>query len=377
VGPEAEQLSCLIADIYDAALESALWPTVLERCAHFVGGFTAALISKGSDRTFAVHFEDGNFPAEATAAYRDKYVKFDPSTTAMLLSEACVPVTTLDYISFDELTHTRFYQEWVRVNGLGDSINVVLDKSPSTAAMAVVFRNAAQGLADDGARRRMALIAPHLRRAVCVARLIDSKTAENAAFTDTFNVLSAAMLLVDSAGRVMHANAAGVAMLIDGGVLRAPGGRLMVPIAEGEALLEAIRLSGGEDAALGDHGVAVPLADSDGERYVAHVMPLTSRTRRRAGLRYAASAALFIHKAALQMPSAPEVIAKTFKLTPGELRVLLAIVQTGGVAVAAEALGVSEATIRTHLQHLFAKTGTSRQADLVKLVAGFASPLLK
>ena len=94
-------------------------------------------------------------------------------------------------------------------------------------------------------------------------------------------------------------------------------------------------------------------------------------------MRYAASAALFIHKAALEAPSPPEVIARTYQLTPGELRVLMAIVQVGGAAEAAETLGVGEATVRTHLQRLFAKTGASRQADLVKLVAGFASPLLK
>ena len=55
---------------------------------------------------------------------------------------------------------------------------------------------------------------------------------------------------------------------------------------------------------------------------------------------------------------------------------LLAIVEIGGVPDVAEALGIAETTAKTHLAHLYAKTGTSRQADLVKLVAGFASPLL-
>jgi len=41
----------------------------------------------------------------------------------------------------------------------------------------------------------------------------------------------------------------------------------------------------------------------------------------------------------------------------------------------ATALGVSEATVRTHVARLFDKTGTSRQADLVKVVAGFSNPL--
>jgi DNA-binding CsgD family transcriptional regulator len=57
------------------------------------------------------------------------------------------------------------------------------------------------------------------------------------------------------------------------------------------------------------------------------------------------------------------------------LRVLLAIVEIGGVPEVAEALGIGDTTVRTHLGHLFEKTGAKRQADLVKLIAGFSSPL--
>jgi DNA-binding CsgD family transcriptional regulator len=41
----------------------------------------------------------------------------------------------------------------------------------------------------------------------------------------------------------------------------------------------------------------------------------------------------------------------------------------------AKANNVSAETIKTHLKHIFEKTGTSRQAELVKLVAGIVSPL--
>ena len=41
----------------------------------------------------------------------------------------------------------------------------------------------------------------------------------------------------------------------------------------------------------------------------------------------------------------------------------------------AEDLGISETTVRSHLKHVFEKTGTKRQVDLVKLVAAFESPL--
>jgi DNA-binding NarL/FixJ family response regulator len=86
-------------------------------------------------------------------------------------------------------------------------------------------------------------------------------------------------------------------------------------------------------------------------------------------------AALFVRKAALAMSSRPEVIGKAFKLTPTELRVLLAIVEVGGVPEVAAALGVADTTVRTHVSRLFEKTGASRQADLVKLVAEYSGPL--
>jgi len=75
------------------------------------------------------------------------------------------------------------------------------------------------------------------------------------------------------------------------------------------------------------------------------------------------------------MSSRAEVIGKIFKLTPTELRVLLAIVEMGGVPEVAAALGVADTTVRTHVGHLFQKTGATRQADLVKLVAGYATPM--
>jgi DNA-binding CsgD family transcriptional regulator len=52
------------------------------------------------------------------------------------------------------------------------------------------------------------------------------------------------------------------------------------------------------------------------------------------------------------------------------------IVQIGGVPEVAPVLGISETTVKTHLQRIFAKTETTRQADLVKLVASYMSPVL-
>jgi len=257
-----------------------------------------------------------------------------------------------------------------------DSVNVVLDKSATTAVMFVVFRHARDGLVDDETRWRMRLIAPHVRRAALIGKVIDLKKAEAATLADTLDDLSAGLFLVDARGRIVHANASGHALIAEGSLLRAAGGKLTCSQTDAEHALHDVFLAAGNgDTAVGVKGIAIPLRARDGERYVAHVLPLTSGARRRAGASYAAVAAMFVHKAALDTPSAPEVIARTFKLTPSELRVLLGIVEVCGVPGTAEALGIAETTVKTHLRRLYAKTGTSRQAELVKLVAGFSIPL--
>jgi DNA-binding CsgD family transcriptional regulator len=82
-----------------------------------------------------------------------------------------------------------------------------------------------------------------------------------------------------------------------------------------------------------------------------------------------------VRKAALEPESAFETMQQKFRLTPNEVRVLQALVEINGAAAIGAVLGMSESTVKTHLHHLFEKTGAERQADLIRLVAGFASPL--
>jgi DNA-binding CsgD family transcriptional regulator len=177
-------------------------------------------------------------------------------------------------------------------------------------------------------------------------------------------------------GRLIHANAAGSVLLAAGDILSSAGGRLAAfePRVQ-RTLREVFAAAGQGDAAVGIKGIAVSLTGKDGERYVAHALPLTSGARRRAGIDRAAAAALFVRRAALVAASASEVIGETFKLTPTELRVLLAITEVGGIPEVATAFGVADTTVRTHVNRLFEKTGATRQADLVKLVAGYTTPL--
>lgn len=373
---ELEKLGDLIGYIYDAAIDQSLWEAVIERVRGFVGGAGAALFSKDAvTRQGNVHYEIGMDP-HYTQLYFDKYVALDPSTTGHYFAEIEQPIAVADLMPYPEFVETRFYQEWVRPQQLVDFVSAVLDKSATGVAMFGVFRHERDGIVDDDTRHRMRLIVPHIRRAVLIGRMFDLKAAEAATFADTLDGLSAGMCLVDASGRMVHANAAAYAILGAGDILRVVGGRLVACNASvNQTLQETFAAAGQGDSVVGTMGIAIPLLGKDGERYVAHVLPLTSGARRRAGRTYTAVAALFVRKAALAAPSAFEIIGKTFNLTPSELRVLLAIVEVGGVPEVADALGIAVSTVKTHLGRLFEKTGALRQADLVKLVAGYSIPL--
>ena len=206
--------------------------------------------------------------------------------------------------------------------------------------------------------------------------MFNRKAAEAATLADTLDGLSAGLCLVDAGGRIVHVNAAAQAILDAGDVLRSVEGRLVARDAQADwTLREVFAAAGQGDEALGTKGIAVPLTGEEGERYVAHALPLTSGARQSAGITQTAAAALFIRKTAPVLSGRPEVIGEAFKLTPTELRVLLAIVDLGSVPEVAAALGVADTTIRTHVGRLFEKTGARRQADLVKLVTEYATPL--
>jgi DNA-binding CsgD family transcriptional regulator/PAS domain-containing protein len=378
--PEMERLSTLIGDIYDAALDPSLWVNVLGKTKDFVGGQAAALAWKdaATKRGDSYYVDAGGISPHYHQLYFDKYIKLDPCTTGQFFAQIGEPIGTADLVPYEEFVQSRFYKEWAQPQALVDFALTLLDKSASSISFLGLFRHKRHGLLDDETRYRMRLVAPHFRRAILISKVIDHREAEAAVLADTFDGIGAGMFLVDATGRIVHANSSGHAMLDKTDVLRASGGSLVSndPQAD-QTLADTFATAKSGDAALGIKGVAVPIVAVNGERYVAHALPLTSGARRHGGSSYKATVALFVHRAALQTPSPPEAIAKAYKITPMELRVLLGIVEIGGVPEVAEALGVAESTVKTHLGRIYAKTGGSRQADLVKLVAGFSNPLIK
>jgi DNA-binding CsgD family transcriptional regulator len=374
---ELASLSGLIGEIYDATLDPPLWPGVLKRISRFLGSSAAALECKGARGTAVTVFhQDGGIEPSMTQLYNDKYGKLDPCAFDHYIAAVGEPRATADIMPYEQFLRSRIYRELIKPHGLVDGMTTALDKSAQGVASVSIFRHARDGVFDQASRRRMRLIAPHLRRAVLIGRAIEFKSAEAATFVDTFDQLSVATLLISADSRIAHANRRALGLLAAGDLIWASDGKLAARDPETGRRLETVFAARNhQDVSPRGQG-ALALTSQSGERFVAHVLPLTGGARRRAGRVHAAVAALFIHEATFRTPSQPEVIAKTYSLTPAELRVVLTIVEVGGVPEVAETLGIAPSTVRTHLGRVYEKTGIRRQADLVKLVAGFSSSLI-
>jgi DNA-binding CsgD family transcriptional regulator/PAS domain-containing protein len=369
---DRESLNDLIGLVYDSVFDQSRWESAFVKIAGYVGGAGAGLFAKEheSDRVRILGLF-GVVPPLPGALL----AQLCPALVRHFLGEREQPVATSDLMPFDQLTSTESYRKWAAPLGLIEFVSVVLDKSAIGTMMFGVYRHEQDGFADDDVRGRMRLLAPHLRRAMLIIRTFNRKAAEAATLADTLDGLSAGLCLVDAGGRIVHLNAAGQAILATGDILRSVEGRLVARDAQADRTLREVFAAAGQgDEAVGTRGIAVPLSGQNGERYVAHALPLTSGARRCAAITHAA-AALFIRKTAPAAAARPAVIGTAFKLTPTELRVLLAIVELGSVPEVAAALGVAHTTVRTHVGRLFEKTGARRQADLVKLVTGYATPL--
>lgn len=373
----ASLFSDLVGDIYDVALDRRLWNDALARIRDFAGGCTAAIYVKTASGGATIHhYSDSFITPHFRELYVGKLVKCDPTTAAQFLAKPGIPVSMGDVMSTDEFHKSRIFTGWVKPQGLADQAVIILDREPQDVMLAAVFRNEEQGPVDDAMRRRLALIGPHLRRAALIARAAYIPTSQQASLKEAVDALQTGVVFLDANGHIVHANEAAEALL---GGLRSKTvihERLgLSNRAADQQLRDLIAHAATGEAKCGNRSVTITVNDPAGGVYLLHALPLTVGKRRQLGQDADAVVALYLRKAEFMPASIPQVIATQFNLTPSELRVLLAIVEGGGVAEAADALGLGEATVKTHLHRLFSKTGTARQAELVKLVAAYSSPL--
>ncbi len=367
---DEQRISDLVGTVYDAALDPSLWTTVLQQASEYLdamGGIVAAYDLSLENQTF-----------NAAWGYEEKYLatlaeslRVQPLMAMTFRLKPGEFGSVVDAMPLVEYYETRAHIEWAKPQGIIDAGQATLDRKPLALSVIGFSRHERNGLIDDVFRQRVRLLVPHFRRAFLVGKTIDLAKVEASALGETLDGLASAVFLVDSRGGLLHANRKGEDMLAAADVISAQNRMLVARQSDvRNRLSEAIATSAHGDAAMPDNSLAISLS-ANGETYSVHVLPLKSGRRAAAP----AAVAVFIRKATVDFPQPIATLARQYDLTAGETRTLTALMAMGSARDAAMLLGVSDATVKTHLGRIFRKTGTSRQAALVKLVAGHSGPV--
>jgi DNA-binding CsgD family transcriptional regulator len=125
-------------------------------------------------------------------------------------------------------------------------------------------------------------------------------------------------------------------------------------------------------APAGGHAIALPAPGRSG--FIATVLPLERGGRQRLSQPFAAAAAIFVQDPHVVPPLPGEAFAKLYGLSASELRIVLAMAPGLQPQEVADMLGISIATVKSHLAKIFSKTGTSRQSELTALMARLSTP---
>lgn len=359
-------LSSLIGDIYDCALDQSLWPQTLKEITQRLGAEATSILAVEpvTQRMEFAHIWGADLAQVAADAERTNSI--NPFLTIGWHSQIDEPFRMRSFADPEEIRPTRYYREFMASKGWFDFVGMTLQKSAQRYTAISAPLSADKGETTVAALELMGLLGPHVRRALTIQDTLDVKERRLCDLSAALNLAQSPIFLLGECGEVLEANQAAEQFLAGEGAVRIEHGRLHFADA-------GVRLK--VAAALGAAGKGEPLPAETaamrtltGRAFAIEMLPLTSPVRQSAAEAGRAVLALFIHKIGELEPLPGEVLVKLYGLTPAETRLLVLIAQGMNLIEAADALGVGEATVKTHMQHVFAKTGTRRQIEAVKLV---------
>jgi DNA-binding CsgD family transcriptional regulator/PAS domain-containing protein len=373
-GVSAQALSDTIGAIYDCALDPQKWPDtcrkIADLCESTAGGICVHdMRHTQNDELFVFGYQP-----EFLEKLGQNYAQ-----SPIAASDDVADIGDVGALSMDryELLESRFFRDVLEPFGLLDIIwfpalrtgGRMASLHASRCETAPHYRQREIGL--------FKLLAPHVCRVLAISDALDIRAVRSEMLERTLDGLVAGVFLTARDGRIVYMNTAAERQIKTGNSIRIVNDRIFPSdSATRAALSKAIDEAGREDTDKGtsEYSLAIPDVEG-GPGYVASLLPVERGQRRDILAPFAASVAVFT-KDPIQTPLMPgEAFARLYKLTGGELRVLLALAQGLGAKEAAEMLGISEPTVRTHLQRIFSKTETARQADLVRLLQNSTPPI--
>jgi DNA-binding CsgD family transcriptional regulator/PAS domain-containing protein len=364
--PKAITTNRVIEQAYDCVVEEDGWDELLASYARLVGADSGLMYLVPrldiAGRTIAsVNYDLSSSGLKKYLAYYEARSPTHPIYRK--LPEADVrPVGAFAFSP--DFRETEFYQDWARPQGYADMLGSHLVHTPQLHAWLCLRR-----AEDRGAYTRPEIlaarhVAPHLSRAIKLRARFEQEMSAVGCLRETLEALSFGVLILNADAKVIMANRTADSIVRAGDGLRCNHGRLACARTQETSVLHhAIRN-------LASAGTVMDLyvSRSDGRRpLTVHIMPIASLTAWRGFAPPAAVAAAFVIDP-LNCTATVDGFAAAYGLTASESRVLREIISCEGLVQAARKLRIAVPTAKTHLQHIFSKTSTSSQVELVQLL---------
>ena len=348
----------LIDRIYEAAVLPDHWPVVLDLLAQRFGTRGGLLFTNSAEGTKWL----GGGPVVVQVMQEFLEAGWMPHNDrpARIISRAHPGfLTDLDLSTESEIANSPMYQQFLIprgfawgagtfVPGLGEDLLILSVEGFAT-------HEQSRSAVGDLDRLR-----PHLARAAQLASQFRLERVN--AYVAALDAIGAAAGVLSSIGTLLAANSRFQSEL--GQTVLDLRSRLHLSDARADGLLaDALdRIRAGEP-----HGRSIALKTAAQGPRVLHILPI----RREANDLFVNSTALAILTNPLRNPSINVALLQSlFDLTPAEAKLASSLVAGDRtLKQVANQLNVSPNTLKSQLQSIFDKTGTARQAELVRLLS--------
>ncbi|WP_201402397.1 helix-turn-helix transcriptional regulator [Kaistia sp. 32K] len=360
-----------MSEILDsAALDPSRWSEFIDRLSRHTGDSKIIFQAFDDDLTWCTPMHSAGFSEQSLRNYAGYFASISPWLPLLGRIRLGEIALTDHHLPLPELHRTEFYNDMLRPEGAADSATGVhlFSESNRKATLAVHFSS-------QDAEAMHAKVAPILDGLTRRMRQTLNVNRALAKYANTFNEntsllhsLALPALIIDQEGRVLALNTAATELLGQHNAVTIDGAdRFRFASTRFQAQFQQ-RLGEAATGSAGDLHLdhpEMPLTIS--------VLPFTGRPPDTKGVGSLFTSdrnfLVLLRRQPLLAPCGAlvEKLEKHFRLTPAEIRIVVALSQGENLGSLAAAWGVSPHTIRAQLRSAFAKTDTHKQHELVAL----------
>lgn len=370
----------LVQSLYRGAIEQPPWHSALPELRAAIDAQVVSLVLRppsAGDRGIILNCvrpdPDKRQPESPLAdpndweltAYREQFFSLDPFINLPLDR-----IITLDDILSDtELMASDYYLHYLQPIGLFRILGVDTGEPDGLLARLRFSRRKDEPPFSSGDREKLAQITPHLRQAIEIYARLNHMTSERELYAGAVDQLSVATIILDEKGRLLNTNAMASALLKEADGLSLRGQHLHIEGRNIDKVLQAALANVISAQQAGETSVVKALrVPRPGGRsalgLVIRPVPVSEWAEGQAG----PCAAVFISDPDQRDSASQQTLGALFGLTPAEANVGILLARGLSLAEVSEAQNISPHTARAQLKAIFAKTGVSRQAELVRMI---------